>query len=161
MDLEDFLMKNMGRLHPRLVAWLEKRIRKIPSISNKIDKEYDDIMAGLETSVKPYKNKYETFKQLPQVGRDRSEILRELEDLRAQEESSWKDGYVSGGVYSGDTDHIDFLNQVYAINSQSNPLHADVWPSTTKFEAEIVAMTADMLNGADQNVCGTLSSGGT
>jgi sphinganine-1-phosphate aldolase len=161
MDLENFLMKNMGRLHPRLVAWLEKRIRKIPSISNKIDKEYDDIMAGLETSVKPYKNKYETFKQLPQVGRDRSEILRELEDLRAQEESSWKDGYVSGGVYSGDTDHIDFLNQVYAINSQSNPLHADVWPSTTKFEAEIVAMTADMLNGADQNVCGTLSSGGT
>jgi sphinganine-1-phosphate aldolase len=161
MDLENFLMKNMGRLHPRLVAWLEKRIRKIPSISDKIDKEYDDIMAGLETSVKPYKNKYETFKQLPQVGRARSEILRELEDLRAQEESSWKDGYVSGGVYSGDTDHIDFLNQVYAINSQSNPLHADVWPSTTKFEAEIVAMTADMLNGADQNVCGTLSSGGT
>jgi glutamate/tyrosine decarboxylase-like PLP-dependent enzyme len=36
-----------------------------------------------------------------------------------------------------------------------------VWPSATKFEAEIVAMTADMLNGAGQNVVGTLSSGGT
>jgi sphinganine-1-phosphate aldolase len=51
---------------------------------------------------------------------------------------------------------------VYAINSQSNPLHADVWPSTTKFEAEIVAMTAHMLGGNGQDVVhGTLSSGGT
>ena len=64
-------------------------------------------------------------------------------------------------MYHGDQEHIDFLNQVYAINSQSNPLHADVWPSANKFEAEIVAMTADMLGGAGQDVCGTLSSGGT
>ena len=28
-------------------------------------------------------------------------------------------------------------------HSQSNPLHADLWPSATKFEAEVVAMTAD------------------
>ena len=68
-----------------------------------------------------------------------------MEAIRAQEEAQWKDGFVSGAVYHGDQAHIDFLNQIYAINSQSNPLHADVWPSTSKFEAEIVAMTADML----------------
>jgi glutamate/tyrosine decarboxylase-like PLP-dependent enzyme len=81
--------------------------------------------------------------------------------MRAHEESVWKEGFVSGAVYHGDAEHIDFLNQVYAINSQSNPLHAEVWPSITKFEAEIVAMTADMLGGAGQDVHGTLSSGGT
>ena len=58
-------------------------------------------------------------------------------------------GYVSGAVYHGDPEHIAFLDQVYALNSQTNPLHADLWPSTTKFEAEIVAMTADMLHGTD------------
>jgi glutamate/tyrosine decarboxylase-like PLP-dependent enzyme len=84
-----------------------------------------------------------------------------MEALHAHEQDAWKDGFVSGAVYHGDQEHIAFLNKVYAINSQSNPLHADVWPSTTKFEAEIVAMTADMLGGAEQDVCGTVSSGGT
>ena len=81
--------------------------------------------------------------------------------MRAREESHWKEGFVSGAVYHGDSEHIDFLNRVYAIHSQSNPLHADVWPSITKYEAEIVAMTADMLGGAGQEICGTVSSGGT
>ncbi|HBD07471.1 MAG TPA: aspartate aminotransferase family protein, partial [Syntrophobacteraceae bacterium] len=35
------------------------------------------------------------------------------------------------------------------------------WPSTTKFEAEIVAMTAHMLGGDGQDIHGTVSSGGT
>jgi len=161
MDWEDFLLKNLGKMNPRLVAWVEKRLRKIPSVSRKIEKGYDGMMTELESSVKPYKNKFASYTQIPETGRDRADILRELEAMRAQEESHWKDGFVSGAVYHGDSEHIDFLNQVYAIHSQSNPLHADVWPSATKFEAEIVAMTADMLGGAGQDVCGTVSSGGT
>lgn len=159
MNWEEFLFKYLGRMTPRLVAWIEKRLRKIPSISRKIEKEYDDMMADLEGSIKPYKNKFATFTQLPETGRDRADILHDMESMRDHEEMQWKDGYVSGAVYHGDREHIEFLNRVYALNSQSNPLHADVWPSTTKFEAEVVAMTADMLNGPD--ACGTLSSGGT
>lgn len=159
MNWEEFLFKNLGRMNPRLVAWIEKRLRKIPSISQKIEKEYDQMMAGLEDSIKPYKNRFAIFTRLPETGRDRAEILHEMEAMRAQEEGAWRDGFVSGAVYHGDQDHIDFLNEAYAINSQSNPLHADVWPSAAKFEAEIVAMTAHMLNGPD--ACGTVSSGGT
>jgi len=161
MDWEDFLLKNLGKMNPRLVAWVEKRLKKIPSISQKIEKEYDEMMTELEGSVKPYKNQFASYTKIPQTGRDRADILRELEAMRAQEESHWKAGFVSGAVYHGDPEYIDFLNQVYAINSQSNPLHADVWPSATKFEAEIVAMTANMLGEAGQDVCGTVSSGGT
>lgn len=159
MNWEDFLFKNLGRMNPRIVAWIEKRLRKIPSISRKIEKEYDDMMVDLEGSIKPYKNTFTTFTQLPETGRDRADILHDMESMREHEEMQWKDGYVSGAVYHGDREHIEFLNQVYALNSQSNPLHADVWPSTTKFEAEIVAMTAHMLSGP--NACGTVSSGGT
>ena len=67
-------------------------------------------------------------------------------------------------MYHGDPDHIAFLNEAYAINSQANPLHADLWPSVVKFEAEIVAMTADMVGGGPDGVdtvCGSVSSGGT
>ena len=161
MNLEDFLLKNLGKLNPRLVAWIEKRLRNIPSVNQKIEQEYDEMMAGLESSIKPYKDSFTSFTKIPETGRKREEILREMEFLRAQEEAQWKDGFVSGAVYNGDAEHIAFLNKVYAIHSQSNPLHADVWPSATKFEAEIVAMTADMLGGAGQDVCGTVSSGGT
>jgi glutamate/tyrosine decarboxylase-like PLP-dependent enzyme len=148
-------------MDPRLVAWVERRLKKIPSISRRIEKEYDEMMAELESSVKPYKNRFASYTQIPEMGRDRADILRELEAMSAEEESHWKGGYVSGAVYHGDPAHVDFLNRVYAINSQSNPLHADVWPSATKFEAEIAAMTANMLGGADQDICGTVSSGGT
>jgi sphinganine-1-phosphate aldolase len=52
---------------------------------------------------------------------------------------------------------------VYAVTSQVNPLHADLWPSGAKFEAEIVAMTAAMLGGGDprRQIVGTVTSGGT
>lgn len=85
-----------------------------------------------------------------------------MEGLREIEESRWKDGFVSGAVYHGDDEHLRFLNEVYAINSQSNPLHSDIWPSTVKYESEVVSMTANMLGaGADREICGCVSSGGT
>lgn len=161
MDLQKLLFSNLDRMPARLVAWIEKRIRKIPSISRTVEKEYDEMMAGIEPSVKPYKNSFPSFTRIPDEGRDQAKIIHDMEAMRAQEEAQWKDGFVSGAVYHGDRDHIEFLNRIYALNSQSNPLHADVWPSATKFEAEIVAMTADMLNGQGQDICGTLSSGGT
>jgi glutamate/tyrosine decarboxylase-like PLP-dependent enzyme len=139
----------------------EKTLKAIPGVSKKIEKEYDGMMNGLESSVKPYRDKFPAFTRIPETGRARAEILKDMQAMRDLEEKTWKDGFVSGAVYHGDTEHIEFLNQVYALNSQSNPLHADVWPSTTKFEAEIVAMTASMLGGEGQDVHGTVTSGGT
>jgi glutamate/tyrosine decarboxylase-like PLP-dependent enzyme len=132
-------------------------------------KTNEEMMAEIERSIKPYRDDFPTFARLPETGRDKAEIIGEMQTLCAKEESKWKDGFVSGAVYHGDEDHIDFLNQVYMLNSQSNPLHTDVWPSTTKFEAEVVAMTANMLNArkvnddpdCDDEVCGVVSSGGT
>ena len=109
-------------------------------------KTTEEMMAEIEYSIKPYRKDFKTFTRLPKDGRKKEEIIKEMEALNAKEEPKWKDGFVSGAVYHGDEDHIDFLNQVYVLNSQSNPLHTDVWPSTTKFEAEVVAMTANMLN---------------
>lgn len=126
-----------------------------------------DLLASLaqdlEKWLKPYRSGFEKYDRLPAQGVDRGKILELMERFNAIEAARWREGFVSGAVYHGDQEHIDFLNRVYALNSQSNPLHPDVWPSTTKFESEVVAMTARML-GADQTtdaIVGTLSSGGT
>ena len=128
-----------------------------------------DIFGDIERSIKPYRQDFPTFSRLPQKGRAKQEVIDLMNSLYAREEPRWKDGYVSGAVYHGDENHIDFLNTIYAVNSQSNPLHSDLWPSTTKFEAEVVAMTAHMLNAgrvsedpeSQDAVCGVISSGGT
>ncbi len=123
---------------------------------------FQDLIPELERSLKPYRGTTVSFSKLPPEGCAREEILREMEKIKSMEEARWKDGKVSGGVYHGDDAHIDFLNKVYALQSQSNPLHADVWPGTTKFEAEIVAMTAHMLGAPEgSGICGTVTSGGT
>lgn len=160
MDWMELALNQLGRMNPRLVRLFEKRLRAIPAVKQKIESDYDEIMAELEHSVRPYKDSFPALSRLPEAGRPRDEVIGEMEAMRAREELKWKDGFVSGAVYHGDEEHIGFLNRVYAINSQSNPLHSDVWPSAARFESEIAAMTAAMLGG-DSQACGTVTSGGT
>ena len=163
MDPMERALKHMNRLDPRLAAFLEKHLRRIPAVRRKIDADTAAMMDEVAPALKPYRNETETLAAIPDRGRARDEVMTRLQRLEANETARWQEGYASGAVYHGDPDHIDFLSRVYALYSQANPLHADLWPSITKFEAEIVAMTADMLGArrtADP-VCGTLSSGGT
>jgi glutamate/tyrosine decarboxylase-like PLP-dependent enzyme len=141
-------------------AWLERALTALPPVRRRIERQYDKLIAELGDSLKPYRAEFGAHTQLPAAGRDYAAILGELEMLKEREEVRWQDGFVSGAVYHGDADHIAFLNRVYALHSQSNPLHADVWPSATRCEAEIVAMTAHTLGGA-RVACGTVTSGGT
>jgi sphinganine-1-phosphate aldolase len=166
MGLRNSIIAYLGRVDPRMIAAAERSLTSLPFVRRRIEREYDHMMGGLERSLKPYRDTFIAHTRLPAIGRDREAIVAEMEALRAREEARWKDGFVSGAVYHGDDAHIAFLNRVYAINSQSNPLHSDLWPSTTKFEAEIVSMTAHMLGGGSAGdgpgqICGTVSSGGT
>jgi len=121
------------------------------------------IQQELVKALKPYRGEVATFDRLPESGLPRDEIVDQIMELYKKEEPRWRNGRVSGAVYHGDQGHIDFQNKVYSIQSQANPLHMDVWPSTTKFEAEIVSMTAHMLGSdkTDDEIVGTVSSGGT
>lgn len=131
--------------------------------------KHGDSGAGHTATIKSYRQRFETYARVPREGRDRDDILAEMEEIRSLEDGGWKEGHASGCVYHGADDHVEFLNKVYALNSQSNPLHADLWPSVTKFESEIVSMTANMLGadrsgarpGTPEEICGVVSSGGT
>jgi glutamate/tyrosine decarboxylase-like PLP-dependent enzyme len=163
MGIRESVQRWMGKVNPGVMRVVEKGLKSVPGVQGRIDKEYDGLLGNLEASLKPYRKDFATFSRLPEVGRDREEILRDMESLRSREQGRWKDGFVSGCVYHGDPAFVEFMNRVYAIQSQSNALHSDVWPSASKFEAEIVSMTATML-GAEQaggSVCGSVTSGGT
>jgi glutamate/tyrosine decarboxylase-like PLP-dependent enzyme len=164
LDLKIIMERYLKWAPPGVATWLFNRLKGLDFVKRTIDKEYEEIFSELDASLKPYRRDFKTYAHIPDEGVDRTQILESLERLREREEDTWKDGYVSGAVYHGNREHIDFLNKVYALNSQSNPLHSDVWPSAAKFEAEIVAMTAGMLSGdlvKDSEVCGTVTSGGS
>jgi glutamate/tyrosine decarboxylase-like PLP-dependent enzyme len=161
MSIGDFLMRQLSRVNPRVMGAAERTLKKVPGVEARMEREYAALMEGLEPSLKPYAGEFAEFTRLPPTGRAREAVLTEMEEMSARERGKWEGGFVSGAVYHGDAAHIAFLNRVYALNSQSNPLHADVFPATTKFEAEIVAMTAELFGGGGEEVCGTVTSGGT
>jgi len=163
MDIKDLASLKLGPLEP-LAARIYRYVKRLPMVKRRIEAGYAPIMEELRKSAKPYRGEVETHATLPESGKARQEILGEIRELERRESSRWEEGYVSGAVYHGDPEHIAFLNEAYAITSQTNPLHSDLWPSIAKYEAEIVSMTANMV-GAERatnaRVCGTVSSGGT
>jgi len=166
MDLKRFFMRGIELMPPIIVSGLFRCIKPIPAVKRMMEAQYGEIMGELEKAVKPYRHRAMRFQEIPDQGLRREDVLEEMRRIQEMEESKWREGYVSGAVYHGDKSHIEFLNEVYAINSQSNPLHADVWPSSSKYEAEVVSMAGTMLSagtasGTDQEICGVVTSGGT
>jgi len=122
-----------------------------------------DPLDEIRTTLKPYRGQVDAVSRLPERGRAREAVLAELAELADAEREAWLSGHASGAVYEGDPGHVEFLSEAYRLHSQSNPLHVDLWPSATKFEAEIVSMTAGMLgaDATDDPIVGTVTSGGT
>ncbi|HUO04572.1 MAG TPA: aminotransferase class V-fold PLP-dependent enzyme [Candidatus Binataceae bacterium] len=116
----------------------------------------------------PYRDKFETYREIPKRGRNRAEILHEMRTIAKEENARWQNGKISGTYYHGGMEHYAFLNQIFSLYSHVNLLQRDMCPSGTKFEGEIIAMTARML-GAEEakasdpnaDVCGAITSGGT
>src|SRR5215467_6545562 len=108
----------------------------------------------------PYRNRFKTYPQFEPKGRDRHDILAELQTMADEEDRIGNAGHVSGSIYHGGSDHYAFLTEAFHLFAHANVLQRDMYPSATKLEAEIVAMTRSMLNG-DDHVAGVVTFGGT
>ncbi len=93
----------------------------------------------------PYADEFEVHRTMPEAGTSRNDILTMMSEMAARENVVWENGHCSGTMYCGDHDHYDFLNEAFSNFSYVNTLQRDMCPSATKFEAEIIAMTLDML----------------
>jgi glutamate/tyrosine decarboxylase-like PLP-dependent enzyme len=116
------------------------------------------------SSIYPYADRYPVNSVMPETGRDRAEILAELEDLARAEDAVWETGQCSGTMYCGDHDHYAFMAEAFEDFAHVNALQRDMCPSTTRFEGEIIAMTLDMLNASaikDTEPVGMVTSGGS
>ena len=118
--------------------------------------------------LKPYKGRFAGYDRMPGTGRDPEDIFQELSVMAREENARWQNGRVSGTFYHAGEAHRAFLNKVFALFSHDNTIQFDLCPSMFKLESEIIAMTARMLNGdaaaarnPEDQVCGTLTSGGT
>jgi sphinganine-1-phosphate aldolase len=119
-----------------------------------------DALTQMVADLYPYAERFPTFRSIPENGRSREEILELLSEMRTEEDAMGDAGRVSGSIYHGGHDHYKFLVEAFKNFAHSNVLQRDMYPSATKFEGEIVAMTASMLHG-DGEVCGVITSGGT
>jgi len=112
----------------------------------------------------PYADEFEVHRMMPETGTARKDILAMMSEMAARENVVWENGHCSGTMYCGDHDHYDFLNEAFSNFSYVNTLQRDMCPSATKFEAEIIAMTLDMLGaGALERTRpgGLVTSGGS
>lgn len=166
------LRRRLDRAGRRALDRIFQQAKRLPIVGDRIAAEYEKMLAEIRRGAKPYADELPRTTVLPTQGRTRSDVLTDMRALAERERSRWHDGFVSGAVYHGDDAHTEFLSAVYAAFSQTNPLHADLWPSVIKYEAEIIAMTADMLGAAHVGnkptgkgwfgpVVGVVSSGGT
>jgi len=117
---------------------------------------------------KPYKDRFQSYHQLPEKGRDKDDIFNELSTIAEEEDAKWKTGKCSGTYYHAGEEHRAFLNKVSALFTHVNAIQVDTCPSIFKLESEIVSMTAKMMHGdaaksvnPDDEVCGTVTSGGS
>ncbi len=108
----------------------------------------------------PYAGRFAVHRELPEVGADRQSVLEQIATMASEEDAHGDSGRVSGSIYSGDHEHYAFLTEAFGHFAHANVLQRDMYPSATKMEAEILAMTASILHG-DDTTGGLNTSGGT
>ncbi len=145
-DWKDLLLSTVFRW---IRPFINKRLQKI---ANDILKEADSMLA---------KKSNRTIRlSLPETGLADDIILNELRSCANRENTICQTGKISGTLYSVGNQHAELMSKVYQLYLWSNPLKPGVWPKVNQCEAEIVAMTAKILNlnGAPS---GCVTSGGT
>jgi glutamate/tyrosine decarboxylase-like PLP-dependent enzyme len=93
-------------------------------------------------------------------------VIAELDAIARREDGVWAEGQCSGTIYCGDRAVYRLIAEAFGRFSYVNALQRDMCPSQTRFEAEIIAMTLDLLHGEAARErgfepCGVIGSGGS
>ncbi|CAM6085397.1 unnamed protein product [Calypogeia fissa] len=138
-------------------------IKLIPGATGYIRKEQNKVIEKLLKSMKSERDCWLT--ELPFAGLG-TDVIQQIKAQKSRDKH-WQ-GKCSGAVYIGGSEtegHFSLVNEAYSLFAHTNPLHPDVFPSITRFEAEVVAMTAALFgskhSASGGQVCGNMTSGGT
>jgi sphinganine-1-phosphate aldolase len=92
-------------------------------------------------------------------GASKDDVLRELSGF-TNNDVNWRSGKVLTGLYDYGDDLHSLSSEAYMRFLAQNALHFNMYPSIGKIEKGVVSSVADILR-ADDNVVGTMTSGGT
>ena len=98
-------------------------------------------------------------KTLPKTGTPRAAVMQQLKALHA-DDAKWKDGRTFSLVYFAGDEVSALLKEAYGEFIAENGLSPVAFPSLRQMECEVVSMAAGLLGG-DEDVSGTMTSGGT
>ena len=115
-------------------------------------------------STHPYAERFPVNRGLPESGRPEDELLDELRQMATEEDAFWETGKCSGTMYCGDHEHYEFMGEAFQLFAHANILQRDMFPSATKLEGEIIAMTMDLMHGEAAeggDAVGMVTTGGT
>jgi len=87
------------------------------------------------------------------------EVLARMRQFR-EHDPLWQEGKTWSLVYYAGDEVLDLLKEAYTLFFSENGLNPMAFPSLKRFEAEVVAMTANLLGG-DGDTAGNMTSGGT
>lgn len=85
--------------------------------------------------------------------------MKQLHQLR-EKDANWYDGRTFSLVYHRSDAHTQLLKDAYGLFFAENALNPSAFPSLRRMENEVVSMAAGLLGG-DEQVCGSMTSGGS
>lgn len=97
--------------------------------------------------------------KLPARGRSAAAILDQLDAWQA-DDVDWKSGRAFSLAYYAGPDVLALATEASARFQSANALNTAAFPSLRRMQADVVAMTADLLHGGPQ-AAGFMTSGGT
>ena len=96
--------------------------------------------------------------KLPTTGKPRDELLADMRGLQV-DDADWRAGRMWSLVYFAGDDVAEVLKEAYTTFIYGNGLSPMAFPSLRKLEAEVIAITADLLGGSE--AVGNMTTGGT
>ena len=81
----DQMIEKLKSMPIGLVQFMEKWLRKLPAVRHEIDSKTANIIRDLESSVKPYEGKFNTYYSLPSEGQSHEKILSDIEEITTVE----------------------------------------------------------------------------
>ena len=96
---------------------------------------------------------------LPASRKPAEEVLNTMRRIRAND-AKWREGKTWSLVFHAGDEVTALLQEAYGLFFSENGLNPMAFPSLKRFEAEVVAMIADLLGG-DGQTAGNMTSGGT
>ncbi|KAL1507256.1 hypothetical protein AB1Y20_008105 [Prymnesium parvum] len=133
-------------------------VKRLPFVRRRLAHEAEKVRASLEPTV--LKDVTSPCTRLPFDGLSEGALMRLIDSRREIDTKYWKDGMVTGAVYHGQQQYMDFIGKIYGMFAFTNPLHVAIHPATRQMEAEVIQMVINLYHGGPDAV-GAFTTGGT